>query len=86
MADCRGPEQGGAQRRCRGLDAGWIAFALRWLEEEEDPARGAGPEEPPGQAAHEAHARPVAPNLMPGRRRCPSRRGCRRAAISPRRT
>jgi len=61
VADCRGPGaveggRGGAPRRGgRTADGaggsmlgGWsLAFALRWLEEEEDPARGAGPEEPP---------------------------------------
>jgi len=45
-------------RRCRGLDAGWMAFVLHWLEEEEDPARGAGPED----AAHQAR-RPTRPTL-----------------------
>ena len=38
---------------------GWsLAFALRWLEEEEDPARGIGPED----AAHQAR-RPTRPTL-----------------------
>ena len=64
VADCRGPGaveggRGGAPRRGgRTADGaggsmlgGWsLAFALRWLEEEEDPARGIGPED----AAHQS--------------------------------